>query len=107
MTSHDPRPSNAGYSQDASALAVQYESITFEQAHQASLHLFPARPSRVLDIGAGTGRDAAALARLGHRVVAVEPTAELRAHGERIHRESPIRWIDCPTSERSREAAKL
>jgi protein-L-isoaspartate O-methyltransferase len=32
----------------------------------------------VLDIGSGTGRDAAGLAAMGHSVVAVEPTAELR-----------------------------
>jgi protein-L-isoaspartate O-methyltransferase len=30
----------------------------------------------VLDIGAGTGRDAAGLAELGYLVTAVEPTAE-------------------------------
>src|SRR5260370_22328885 len=54
----------------------------------------PATPSRVLDVGAGTGRDAAALAALGHTVVAVEPTPELRAHGQRLHPEAAITWID-------------
>ena len=33
---------------------------------------FPQQPSHVLDIGAGTGRDAAWLASLSHIVVAVE-----------------------------------
>src|SRR5260370_20104312 len=54
----------------------------------------PATPSRVLDVGAGTGRDAAALAALGHTVVAVEPTPELRAHRQRPHPEAAITWID-------------
>ncbi|MFJ3339551.1 class I SAM-dependent methyltransferase [Streptomyces sp. NPDC086766] len=30
----------------------------------------------------------------GHRVVAVEPTTELRAHGQRIHADSGIDWVD-------------
>ena len=48
----------------------------------------------MLDIGAGTGRDAGALAALGHTVVAVEPTPELRAHGQRLHGEAAIEWVD-------------
>ncbi|MFG2007388.1 class I SAM-dependent methyltransferase [Spirillospora sp. NPDC048911] len=82
-----------GYGEDADVLARQYESLEFADVHAAVLHLFPAKPALVLDIGAGTGRDAAALSRLGHRVVAVEPTAELRAYGQRAHPE-PIEWID-------------
>ena len=65
--------------------------------------LIPATPSRVLDVGAGTGRDAAALAALGHSVVAVEPTPELRAHGQRCTAKprSPGSTTPCPTSTRS------
>ncbi|MQS10906.1 class I SAM-dependent methyltransferase [Streptomyces kaniharaensis] len=58
------------------------------------LHLFPPAPAAVLDIGAGTGRDAAALAALGHPVVAAEPTPELRCLGKQLHAGSGIRWID-------------
>ncbi|MGV9264265.1 class I SAM-dependent methyltransferase [Kitasatospora sp. NPDC003701] len=83
-----------GYAEAAEELAVQYEEVTFEEVHRELLHLVPGAPSAVLDIGAGTGRDAAALAALGHRVVAAEPTAELRRIGRRIHAESDIRWVD-------------
>jgi SAM-dependent methyltransferase len=86
-------PSNEGYAAEAGALAVQYESVTFEHVHQPVLHLLPS-PGRALDIGAGTGRDAAALAARGHAVTAVEPTAELRAHGERLHAGNGIQWLD-------------
>lgn len=87
-------PATTGYGEAADALASQYESIRFEDVHRDVLHLFPQPPARVLDVGAGTGRDAAALARRGHAVVAVEPTAALRAHGRRIHRDVPIDWVD-------------
>jgi protein-L-isoaspartate O-methyltransferase len=84
----------AGYGANAQALAAQYESVTFADVHRDVMHLFPATPCRVLDIGAGSGRDAAALARLGHQVTAVEPTAELRAEGQRLHADLPIEWRD-------------
>ncbi|MFE1787180.1 class I SAM-dependent methyltransferase [Streptomyces sp. NPDC059525] len=84
----------AGYAEAAEALAIQYEAVTFDEVHCDVLTLIPTEPGRILDVGAGTGRDAAALAALGHRVVAVEPTAELRAHGQRIHADSEIDWVD-------------
>ncbi len=84
----------AGYGEAAAALVEQYESVTFEEVHREVLQLFPSRPASVLDIGAGSGRDAAALAARGHRVVAVEPTAELRALGRRIHADQDIEWVD-------------
>lgn len=82
------------YGQHARRLAEQYESITFEDTHRDVLHLIPTEPCRVLDVGAGSGRDAAALAARGHTVVAVEPTAEMRNEGQRIHAGSAITWID-------------
>lgn len=83
-----------GYAAEADALARQYESITFAEAHRPYLYLIPTTPSRVLDIGAGTGRDAAALAAMGHQVVAAEPTAEMRAHAMRLHPSTAIEWLD-------------
>lgn len=87
-------PSTAGYAEAADALVEQYESVSFAEVHRDVLHLFPTRPSAVLDIGAGSGRDAAALAEQGHQVVAVEPTAELRLLGRRIHADQAVEWID-------------
>jgi SAM-dependent methyltransferase len=83
-----------GYGESADALVKPYESLSFADVHRETLPLIPTTPSRVLDVGAGTGRDAAALAALGHTVVAVEPTPELRAHGQRLHRAAAITWID-------------
>jgi SAM-dependent methyltransferase len=83
-----------GYAEEADALVGQYESITFAEAHRYALHLIPSAPCRVLDIGAGTGRDAAAFAAMGHAVVAVEPTAELRARAAALHPSPRIEWLD-------------
>src|SRR5262245_51436046 len=83
-----------GYGETADERVKQYESLAFADVHRDIVHLFPTTPSRVIDIGAGTGRDAAAFAELGHSVTAVEPTPELRAHAQRLHRQPGITWID-------------
>lgn len=89
------RPSGTeGYGETAAERVRQYESIGFADVHRDILHLFPATPSRVIDIGAGTGRDAAAFAERGHNVTAVEPTPELRTEAQRLHARWPITWID-------------
>ncbi len=82
------------YGETADTLVERYESLTFEHVHRHTLALMPAPPARALDIGAGTGRDAAALASHGYTVVAAEPTPEMRAHGQRLHAGSAVEWID-------------
>lgn len=82
-----------GYGPAAARLAEQYEAVDFADVHRDLRPHYPAPPAAVLDVGAGTGRDAAALARLGHRVTAAEPTPELRAIGERLHAGAGIRWV--------------
>ena len=75
-----------GYADEAEALVKQYESIAFADIHSKVLHLIPTTAARVLDIGAGTGRDAAGFAAMGHHVVAVEPTEALRSRAAMLHR---------------------
>jgi SAM-dependent methyltransferase len=90
----DPVSGTEGYAEEAAALLHQYESISFVAVHQAVLRLIPASPSRVLDIGSGTGRDAAGFAALGHQVVAVEPTGVLREQAKILHPSPRIEWLD-------------
>lgn len=83
-----------GYAENAPTLTTKYEQIRQEDVHKDVIHLFPPPPATVLDIGAGTGRDAAALAARGYKVVAAEPTRELREHGQRVHASAKIKWLD-------------
>nr|WP_264185147.1 class I SAM-dependent methyltransferase [Roseicella aerolata] len=54
----------------------------------------PARSGLLLDVGAGSGRDAAWFAARGWEVVAVEPAAALRQEAARRHPSPLIRWVD-------------
>lgn len=72
----------------------QYESISFADVHKHILHLIPKPPARILDIGAGTGRDAAGFAAMGHVVTAVEPTTALRICAMKLHVSPRIEWLD-------------
>ncbi|MGX1368937.1 2-polyprenyl-3-methyl-5-hydroxy-6-metoxy-1,4-benzoquinol methylase [Streptomyces canus] len=80
------------YAESAERLGRVYESVSFEDVHGALLDLLPEAPARVLDVGAGTGRDAAALAGRGYAVDAVEPVAELRRVAERLHPDDGVTW---------------
>jgi SAM-dependent methyltransferase len=83
-----------GYAEEAAELFKLYESIPAADAHRAVLHLIPTAPSSILDIGSGTGRDAAWFAAMGHRVVAVEPTDAMRIPATTLHPSQRIEWLD-------------
>src|SRR3979411_338297 len=82
-----------GYADEAEDLFKRYENIPAADAHRAVLHLIPVAPSRILDIGSGTGRDAAWFAAMGHRVVAVEPTDAMRIPAMALHPSPRIEWL--------------
>lgn len=87
-------PGTEGYEAEAERLLSEYEQFSFEDIHQPVLHFIPEVPNKVLDIGAGTGRDAAYLAGQGHPVIAVEPTNALRRGAALLHPSSLITWVD-------------
>ena len=89
-----PVESNAGYAEEAADLLVRYEALPFEACYDGMTQLFPKAPSRIADIGAGTGRDAAALAAAGHRIVAIEPTEALRQGAMALHPHPAIEWVN-------------
>ena len=81
------------YSQNAPSLADLYNSVPFGTVHASWLHLMPPQDSHVLDVGAGSGRDAKWFAVHRRQVVAVEPCAELRTLGTQ-YAATNVRWLD-------------
>jgi SAM-dependent methyltransferase len=81
------------YEQHATRLVTQYESLSFEDIHADLIAILPAPGGTVLDIGAGSGRDAAWLAAKGYDVVAVEPSESMLAHAREKHTSSRIQWL--------------
>jgi SAM-dependent methyltransferase len=82
------------YDAHAPDLVRRYEAVDPTQLHGWLKGLISERPGTVLDIGAGSGRDAAWFAGQGHDVIAVEPSSGMRLEGQRLHPDPSIRWID-------------
>jgi protein-L-isoaspartate O-methyltransferase len=84
-----------GYDEGAEVLAARYEQLRAEDAHAAFLDVLPPGVDRLaLDVGAGSGRDAAWLRHLGFEVVAVEPAQRMRGAAQAFHPDQGIRWLD-------------
>jgi len=84
----------AYYDRHAVELADSYEGISFENTHPALAQVLVGKPPlRILDVGSGTGRDAAAIARLGHHVVAVDPSAKMLKLAQTLHPDHRIAWL--------------
>lgn len=84
----------AWYDRHASTLAETYERLDFKATHDWLLDLLPERRGLILDVGAGTGRDAAGFATLGYEVVAVEPSGPMLREAIARHAHARIRWLD-------------
>lgn len=83
------------YDLHAGSFAARYEAVSAETVHAAELDFIPRGAGLLaLDVGAGSGRDAAWLASLGYEVVAAEPAAGMRREGQLRHPDARIRWIE-------------
>ena len=84
----------AWYDANAETVSARYEETAAEDIHAWLLDLLPAIPATVLDVGAGSGRDAAWLAAKGYDVIAVEPSANMRVASARLHPTTRVHWIN-------------
>lgn len=82
-----------GYEAAAQSLIAPYEALSCEEIYRHVMDLFPEAPARVIDIGAGTGRDAGWLVGRGYSVTAVEPVTAFRDVGRRLHAGIGIAWL--------------
>lgn len=98
--------SAAFYDPHAARIGTRYASARFEDIHAGLVAHLPRPGAAVIDIGAGSGRDAYALAKRGYRVTAIEPSKGMRdfalahpdAHG--------VDWCDDALPDLSRVIAK-
>jgi SAM-dependent methyltransferase len=96
------------YDVHAQQLTEQYESLEAHAVHHWLMDLLPTGVnSRALDVGAGSGRDAAWLVSRGFEVWAVEPSEVMRQEAQKRHTEAATTWLDdhLPELERTRMAA--
>jgi SAM-dependent methyltransferase len=93
-SSSDASDAVGWYDDHAGPVVERYESLAPERVNAWLEALLPSQPALVLDVGAGSGRDAAWLVSLGHEVITVEPSEQMRVHGQRLHVSDKIRWIN-------------
>jgi SAM-dependent methyltransferase len=97
MTPTAPRSPTSAikyYDDYAESLADSYETVAFEDAHpEMARYLTISQPKRIIDVGAGSGRDAAWLTSKGHHVTAVEPSKKMLAVGRSLHSDENVAWL--------------
>ncbi|NOI66434.1 class I SAM-dependent methyltransferase [Vibrio sp. 99-8-1] len=81
------------YDKNAQKLSQQYNSVSFESAHASWKTHWPKHSDKVLDVGAGSGRDALWMAEQGADVIALEPSLEMIEQGKALTKES-VTWLN-------------
>ncbi|MEM7001521.1 MAG: class I SAM-dependent methyltransferase [Pseudomonadota bacterium] len=85
-------PGTRGYAEKAATFRSATLALDFDVLHAAFLSYFPAPPARVLDVGAGIGRDAAELEQRGFTVDAVEPLPLFLHEARKLYPDRHINW---------------
>ena len=83
-----------GYERVIEEFVRSSQSLAFEETNADFIPFLPINPSRVLDAGCGAGQNAAALARLGHSVTAVDPMPDFLEAAKNNYRDSNISWAN-------------
>jgi len=81
------------YNNNAEQLCHQYDSLPFEQVHHSWKPFWPVSGDKVLDVGAGSGRDAKWFEQQGCEVFALEPSDEMRMLGASCTGVN-VSWLD-------------
>lgn len=84
----------AGYSQAIQKYIQSTHEIPFDILHKDFLPFIPGPNKRIIDLGAGFGRDAFHLSQSGHSVLAVEPLADFRKVGQKMYRSDTLQWVN-------------
>jgi SAM-dependent methyltransferase len=88
------RDTISAYNRGFREFGEAFEAFGFRDIHKSAIPFLPKTPGVVLDIGAGSGRDADWFAAQGWEVIAAEPAKAMREAAARRHASPLIRWID-------------
>ena len=80
------------YETRVAEVAARYESIAAANVNEWLRNILPPPPAAILDVGAGSGRDAAWLLSRGYEVLAVDPSVEMRREALGLHPELVDRY---------------
>lgn len=82
------------YDDNALRLFNDYQSLNFKDIFSDVESYFLASRGDALDVGAGSGRDSAALFKMGYNVTAVEPSDNMRNLAAENHKHCDITWVN-------------
>ena len=89
----DNVPGTQGYERVIDGFIELSQSLAFEDLNKVFLEFLPTTAGRVLDAGAGAGQNAAAMAKRGHSVIAVEPLTAFLEAARQSYADPKITWV--------------
>ncbi|XDF79684.1 class I SAM-dependent methyltransferase [Aliivibrio fischeri] len=92
------------YNQNSETLFQDYTSVNFEDVHACWKPFWPCSGDKVLDVGAGVGRDSKWFSEQGCSVIALEPAKSMRELGQN-YTGKQVQWLDDVLPELSRVQA--
>ncbi len=85
-------PGTRGYEDVTDSFIEASQALDFAHINEDFLKFLPSPPARILDVGAGAGQNAAALARLGYSIYAIEPFVPFLNAAKCTYAELGINW---------------
>ena len=85
-------PGTRGYEASVRDFVEVSQALKFHEVCRDFLEYLPEPPARILDVGAGAGQNAAALARSGYQVTAIEPMAAFRSASQAAYPGLDVTW---------------
>jgi len=82
-----------GYARFTELFIESSQSLIFHDVCKDFINFLPEKSAHILDIGAGAGQHSAAIAKLGHKVTAIEPMPQFLKAAKNSYRNLNINWL--------------
>jgi len=86
-------PGTEGYERFIPLFIASSQALEFNVVCKDVVNFLPLKNSNVLDLGAGSGQNSAALDRLGFNVTAIEPMTEFLNAAMNTYKSTSITWL--------------